>query len=211
MAGVETIPYTVKKGDNLWNIVKEAGFPPKDWEKIYKAPYNDKFRKLRPDPNVIQPGDVLMVPRYNAEEMSKILLQMMDVESRLAELAKRRTKLQGEVGKLLKEREPDLKKIEQLKKEAKALEDLADAAASECSDMYSCIGAGLVSQKFSNKAQAARKEIESIKKKMDASGTKKALEKMNKLLDEAGKEEDKFRSELKKLQAEWKKAEKQPY
>ena len=35
----ETVEYKVKKGDNLWNIVKGAGFPPKDWRKIYDAPY----------------------------------------------------------------------------------------------------------------------------------------------------------------------------
>ena len=211
MPDVPTVEYKVKKGDNLWNIVKAAGFPAKDWEKIYRAPYNEKFRKLRPDPNIIQPGDVFVLPKYNGAEMGKIAIRMMEAESKLAELAKKRLKLQGEIKKLLKEREPDLKKIEQLKKEAKALEQLADDAANECSDQWSCLGAGAISQKFSNKAKAARREIESIKKNMDIKGTKKALEKMDKLLVEAGKEEDRVRAELKKLIVEFEKANKVPY
>lgn len=211
MPDIATIEYKVKKGDNLWKIVKAHGFPPKDWEKIYNASYNEAFKKDHKNPDVIHAGDVFVLPKYNVQAMNVIMLDMGTAEAKLKELITKQKKLSEDIKKILKEREPDLKKIEKLKKEAKTLADLADSAADVCSDMYSCIGAGLVSQKFSNKAKAARKEVDSIKKKMDAKGTKKALENMQKQLTEAGKEIEKTQAEVKKFHAEWKKAEKKPY
>ncbi|WP_394849797.1 peptidoglycan-binding protein [Pendulispora brunnea] len=52
--------YTVVQGDCLSTIARRFGFS--DWRKIYDAPQNADFRQKRPNPNVIQPGDVLFVP-----------------------------------------------------------------------------------------------------------------------------------------------------
>jgi nucleoid-associated protein YgaU len=66
---IETVKYTVKKDDNLWNIVKSQGFPPKDWKKILAAPYNSdlqqKLKKQKREPDKIFPGEVIYLPAYN--------------------------------------------------------------------------------------------------------------------------------------------------
>ncbi len=52
--------YTVQDGDCLASIAKSFGFS--HWQTIYNAPENADFRTLRPDPNIISPGDQLFVP-----------------------------------------------------------------------------------------------------------------------------------------------------
>ena len=52
--------YTVRQGDYLSKIAHEQGFS--DWRTIYDHPDNEQFRELRPDPNVIFPGDELFIP-----------------------------------------------------------------------------------------------------------------------------------------------------
>jgi hypothetical protein len=54
--------HTVKKGENLDKIARSYGI--KSFVTIYKDPVNAKFRKTRPDPNKIQPGDKLIIPDY---------------------------------------------------------------------------------------------------------------------------------------------------
>lgn len=51
--------YIVKKGDCLSSIAYEHGL---SWEKIYNHPENEAFRRKRPDPSIIHPGDSLFVP-----------------------------------------------------------------------------------------------------------------------------------------------------
>ncbi len=69
--GPEVVAYKVKKEDSLWNIVKTAGFPAKDWKKIYKARYNNKFAdKLKQEnrsPDKIFPGEIIYLPKYNSK------------------------------------------------------------------------------------------------------------------------------------------------
>ena len=52
--------YTIKSGDTLSKIAQEADIP--DWKTIYNDPKNDQFRKDRPDPNKIYPGDKIWIP-----------------------------------------------------------------------------------------------------------------------------------------------------
>jgi hypothetical protein len=52
--------YTVKRGDNLSKIAKSFGY--KSWHDIYFDKSNGDFRRLRPDPNLIYPGDTLVLP-----------------------------------------------------------------------------------------------------------------------------------------------------
>ncbi len=52
--------YTVRQGDYLSKIARNHGFG--DWRTIYDDPNNANFRTLRPDPNLIQPGDRLFIP-----------------------------------------------------------------------------------------------------------------------------------------------------
>ncbi len=51
--------YTVKKGDTLSKIGRLHGV---DWKKIYMHDKNRAFRRKRPNPNLIYPGDVVFIP-----------------------------------------------------------------------------------------------------------------------------------------------------
>lgn len=55
-----SVKYTVQQGDCLSSIAKQFGFV--DWKSIYYREVNDEFRKLRPNPHVLMPGDVLQIP-----------------------------------------------------------------------------------------------------------------------------------------------------
>ncbi len=52
--------YTVKPGDCLSSIA--AAFGLGDYKDIYDAPANAEYRKLRPNPDVISPGDKIFIP-----------------------------------------------------------------------------------------------------------------------------------------------------
>jgi hypothetical protein len=52
--------YIVQQGDCLSSIALANGFH--DWRTIYRDPGNDDFRILRPNPNVIFPGDQIVIP-----------------------------------------------------------------------------------------------------------------------------------------------------
>jgi LysM domain len=55
-----SIPYTVKSGDTLSSIAQKQGI--RSWQEIYNHPDNAAFRIKRPNPNLIYPGDVVMLP-----------------------------------------------------------------------------------------------------------------------------------------------------
>lgn len=52
--------YTVVQGDCLSSIAHAFGFA--DWRTIYNHGSNADFRKLRPNPNLIYPGDEIYIP-----------------------------------------------------------------------------------------------------------------------------------------------------
>jgi hypothetical protein len=52
--------YVVQPGDYLSKIAHEHGYP--DWRTIYDHPQNADFRRRRPNPNLIYPGDQLFLP-----------------------------------------------------------------------------------------------------------------------------------------------------
>ncbi len=53
-------PYTVKPGDNLSALARR--FNARSWQEIYNLPENAEFRRRRPNPNMIFPGDIVMIP-----------------------------------------------------------------------------------------------------------------------------------------------------
>lgn len=57
--------YTVRSGDYLSKIASEHGFA--NWRTIYDDPHNAEFRRLRPNPNLIYPGDQLFIPEKPAK------------------------------------------------------------------------------------------------------------------------------------------------
>ncbi len=52
--------YKVQPGDYLSKIATQHGVA--DWRVIYDHPNNASFRQLRPNPNLISPGDQLFIP-----------------------------------------------------------------------------------------------------------------------------------------------------
>lgn len=61
--------YTVKQGDHLAKIAKRFGFL--SVRLIWNHPKNAKLRKLRQNPNVLLPGDVVHVPDRTAKIVSR--------------------------------------------------------------------------------------------------------------------------------------------
>ncbi len=60
-------PYhTVKQGECLTSIAKLYGFS--NYRTIYAHPQNADFRKKRPNPNVIYPGDEIFIPERQTNE-----------------------------------------------------------------------------------------------------------------------------------------------
>lgn len=57
--------HTVRQGECVSRIAAEAGFP---WKKIWNDPANDELRRLRASPNVLLPGDVLVIADREARE-----------------------------------------------------------------------------------------------------------------------------------------------
>ena len=58
--------HTVEEGQTLSSIAEQYGLG--GWRDIYDAPENEEFRKLRPDPDLIRPGDMLCVPLPDDED-----------------------------------------------------------------------------------------------------------------------------------------------
>lgn len=60
--------HVVKQGDCLYRIAQQYGFA--DWRTIYDHPDNADFRELRPNPNVIYPGDQINIPDPEAKQVT---------------------------------------------------------------------------------------------------------------------------------------------
>lgn len=59
--------HIVKSGECLSSIAAKAGF--RRWQTIYEDPDNEEFRQLRPNPNIIFPGDRLVIPAIAREQV----------------------------------------------------------------------------------------------------------------------------------------------
>lgn len=66
--------HVVRQGECLLSICQSYGFP--DWKKVYDDPGNEKLRQKRPDPNLLAPGDKVVIPDKKAKEFSIATGQM---------------------------------------------------------------------------------------------------------------------------------------
>lgn len=60
--------HTVAQGDTLTRIARQYKYS--SWKKIYEHPDNEAFRTLRSDPNLIYPGDEIIIPDIEPKKMS---------------------------------------------------------------------------------------------------------------------------------------------
>ncbi|HLT37850.1 MAG TPA: peptidoglycan-binding protein [Enhygromyxa sp.] len=60
--------HVVVPGDCLYRIAQQYGFA--DWRTIYDHPDNAEFRELRPNPNLIYPGDEIHIPEPEPKQVS---------------------------------------------------------------------------------------------------------------------------------------------
>jgi N-acetylmuramoyl-L-alanine amidase len=56
--------YVVRQGECLASIAVRQGFP--DYGRIYDHPNNADFRRSRPNPNIVDPGDTIFIPDLEA-------------------------------------------------------------------------------------------------------------------------------------------------
>jgi N-acetylmuramoyl-L-alanine amidase len=60
--------HTVQQGEYLASIAQQYGFA--DWHLIYDHPQNAGVKRMRPNPNVIMPGDELYIPDKTQKQES---------------------------------------------------------------------------------------------------------------------------------------------
>lgn len=59
--------HTIKAGECLSSITKKYGFS--DYKTIYEHPQNAEFKRKRPNPNVVHPGDSLFIPEKELKQI----------------------------------------------------------------------------------------------------------------------------------------------
>lgn len=52
--------HTVRQGECLSSIARKYGL--KSWQSLYEHPENERFRSIRKDPNILSPGDKIVIP-----------------------------------------------------------------------------------------------------------------------------------------------------
>ena len=59
--------HTVQEGDCIFSLAAQNGF---DWKTLWEHPENAELKRLRKDPAVLQPGDVVTIPPKELKEES---------------------------------------------------------------------------------------------------------------------------------------------
>jgi len=77
-------PYVIRRGDYLSQIAHQFDF---DADTVWKDPTNDDLRKLRPDPNILFPGDILHIPDQDGRKLPSHSLVIGSLNSFSAPLA----------------------------------------------------------------------------------------------------------------------------
>jgi hypothetical protein len=92
--------HLVARGEGLSRIAKQYGVA--DWKKIWDAPENQALRKQRKHPNLLRPGDEVVVPGAEVHEIVRPAGQThrIIVREQRAVLAVLNTHLLGELGSI---------------------------------------------------------------------------------------------------------------
>lgn len=181
---VDTVEYRVRRGDTLQDIVQTAGFPRRDWRRIYDAPYNRTFRSQSPDPDHILPGGSFMLPRYNSAQVADIGRRIQMVERRFGMLSSDVTAFERTIRELestireardLSERDLQ-RRVAELLRQAERVDERSREVADACRDAYTCAGAG----KFRLEARELRRQAAALQRtvKKGEVEARKALKKV---------------------------------
>lgn len=80
--------HIVEQGECLTSLAREYGFG--SWERLYSHDLNEALRELRPNPNLLCPGDVVLIPdrrprneRVGADAAHRVRVVREQVELRL--------------------------------------------------------------------------------------------------------------------------------
>ncbi len=109
------LTHTVAQGENLTLIAKKYGYS--DYRLIYQHADNSEFRRQRPDPNILYPGDVLCIPeilpgtktastgkksqyRVKSQVKEKLKIKVQDVEGSAWGGIKVKLEVEGELFEL---------------------------------------------------------------------------------------------------------------
>jgi len=124
VSGLWVAEFVVEKNDCLWNIVKNAGFPAKDWKKHFDAPYNSDFKKKlakeKRKPDLIYKGEKLWLPKYKKEDCEKSVKTIIELEKKFDENMKTQKRLWESIIKMEKGMEEDSDRYAPKVKEIKA-------------------------------------------------------------------------------------------
>ncbi len=199
---VETVEITVKRGETLKTLVARAGFPARDWLRIYNAGYNRKLRKLRPDPEAVQPGDRLLLPRYTPQDLDGALLQFTSALVRLDRVGKASGALANELVVLRKPRPGKPSGLSHLQKAALQLEKLASEAGRDCAEGFSALGSSSrrVTLDFRPLAHDLSRMARKLDPKAEPGGKDmaRALKALSAVLDRLRRSHDAVQAEIQK-------------
>ncbi len=100
---MEFTKHIVKKGDNLTKIAKKYGFAGNDWKKLYNHPKNAKLKKLRPNPDHIEPKDEVFVPTVPGKKIDDEIKALTVMEAKLVAMPPSLKKSMMEAARMNKE------------------------------------------------------------------------------------------------------------
>lgn len=118
----KTVIHTVKKGENLNKIARGYGL--KSFKVIYDDPVNAKFRKTRGNPDLIVPGDQIIIPNFalTPDKRRSLKVLISTIEARIKRQQANKKSLQDTSRKMISE-------VRKIQGDFKRTSDGVDAAA----------------------------------------------------------------------------------
>jgi hypothetical protein len=103
ISSLQSKTYLVRSGDNLDLIARTNGY--RDWQVIYKSKCNERLRVVRPNPNLIKAGDLVMLPPRAADIREAL-------QTRLDRLRSLRTATDSLFAQMQRELDDEFKEVE---------------------------------------------------------------------------------------------------
>ncbi|MEN1679245.1 MAG: hypothetical protein AAGJ46_06600 [Planctomycetota bacterium] len=213
MPQTETTPVVIK--ESYQSTMKAAGFPRKDWDKIYKAPYNKKLRKLRPSPEQIVSGDEIHLPKYSPKYIKDFIKRSVLLEKCYTDLESEIEKLRNKLKKAEKSRDAQETGglVAYVATVNKAISHTVNVNLASCTDALSC---GLTMKALATMESHRKDLLETAKslKELSAKNKKAAdanIKKIKEKLASTEKLAKRFAAEMKRMTSEHKKILQSPW